>query len=123
MPQSPMNTDILTTEKTACFHCGESCSNDTVYIGEKAFCCSGCKMVYEILDENELNTYYCLESQPGISFKRYKSSGRFDYLDDSSVVDKLTDFKKDNFRSVTFYVPNIHCTSCVWLLENLYKLD
>ncbi|HKL20139.1 MAG TPA: heavy metal translocating P-type ATPase metal-binding domain-containing protein, partial [Halalkalibaculum sp.] len=118
-----MNTDILTTEKTACFHCGESCSEDTVYIGEKAFCCSGCKMVYEILDENELNTYYCLESQPGISFKKYKSSGRFDYLDDSSVVDKLTDFKKDNFRSVTFYVPNIHCTSCVWLLENLYKLD
>ncbi len=118
-----MNTDILTTEKTACFHCGESCSEDTVYVGEKAFCCSGCKMVYEILDENELNTYYCLESQPGISFKKYKSSGRFDYLDDSSVVDKLTDFKKDNFRSVTFYVPNIHCTSCVWLLENLYKLD
>lgn len=118
-----MNTDILTTEQTACFHCGESCSEDTVYIDDKAFCCSGCKMVYEILDENELDTYYCLESQPGISFKKYKSSNRFDYLDDASVVDKLTDFKNGNFRSVSFYIPNIHCTSCVWLLENLYKLD
>ena len=118
-----MNTDILTGSQTECFHCGESCSEDTVYAGDKAFCCSGCKMVYEILDENELNTYYCLESQPGISFKKYNHSGRFDYLDDPEVVEKLTDFKNDRFRTVSFYIPNIHCTSCVWLLENLYKLD
>lgn len=118
-----MNADILTTEQTACYHCGEDCREDTVYIGEKAFCCSGCKMVYEILDDNELNNYYCLESQPGISFKKYKSSDRFDYLDDPSVIEKLTDFKNGSFRTITFYIPNIHCTSCVWLLENLYKLD
>lgn len=118
-----MNTDILTDRQTACFHCGESCSEDTVYIDDKAFCCSGCKIVYEILDENELNTYYCLESQPGISFKKYKNSGRYDYLDEPQVIEKLTDFKNGNFRTVSFYIPNIHCTSCVWLLENLYKLD
>ncbi|NGP77537.1 HAD-IC family P-type ATPase [Balneolaceae bacterium YR4-1] len=118
-----MNTDTLTDQRTACFHCGEDCREGTVYIDDKAFCCSGCKMVYEILDENELNTYYCLESQPGISFKKYTNSGRFDYLDDLQVIEKLTDFKNDNYRTVSFYIPNIHCTSCVWLLENLYKLD
>lgn len=118
-----MNTEILTDQQAACFHCGDSCNEDTVYIGDKAFCCSGCMMVYEILDENELNTYYCLEDQPGISFRKYKRSARFDYLDDEQVIEKLTDFKNGNFRTVSFYIPNIHCTSCVWLLENLYKLD
>ncbi|MGK7370478.1 MAG: heavy metal translocating P-type ATPase [Candidatus Halalkalibacterium sp. M3_1C_030] len=118
-----MNTKTLTTEQTTCYHCGESCHEGTVYIDDKSFCCSGCKLVYEILDKNEMNTYYCLENQPGISFKKYKSSDRFDYLDDPSVIEKLTDFKNGDFRNVTFYIPNIHCTSCVWLLENLYKLD
>lgn len=118
-----MNTKTITTQQTTCYHCGESCSEDTVNLNDKTFCCSGCKLVYEILDENEMNTYYCLESQPGISFKKYKSSDRFDYLDDPSLVDKLTDFKNGDLRNITLYIPNIHCTSCVWLLENLYKLD
>ncbi len=118
-----MGTDLLITESTTCFHCGEPCREDTVRLEGKAFCCSGCKMVYEILDENELNTYYCLEEKPGISFKNRSSSGRFDFLDDASVVERLADFRNGGFVSLRLYIPNIHCTSCVWLLENLYKLD
>ncbi len=80
-------------------------------------------MVYEILNDNELGTYYCLEDQPGISFKKYQSSKRFDYLEDASVIDRLVDFRNNGFISASFYIPNIHCTSCVWLLENLFKLN
>lgn len=118
-----INTQALTSEQTTCYHCGEPCNEGAVYEYDKPFCCSGCKLVYEILDDNELNTYYCLQEQPGISFKKYQSNNRFDYLDDPSVVERLTDFKNREFISVSFYIPNIHCTSCVWLLENLYKLD
>lgn len=116
-----MNTDILI--ENSCYHCGEPCYDDVAYLEDKPFCCSGCKMVYEILDENELNTYYCLEEQPGISFKNHRNSNRFDYLEDPSVVERLIDFKNRGYISVSLYIPNIHCTSCVWLLENLYKLD
>ncbi len=108
---------------TNCFHCGEPCDEGVVQLDQKSFCCEGCKMVYEILNDNELNTYYCLEDQPGISFKKQQQNGRFEYLDDESVVERLTDFKNNGYVSVSLYIPNIHCTSCVWLLENLYKLD
>jgi len=118
-----MNTEVLAKEKTSCYHCGELCADQSVQSEEMIFCCSGCKLVYEILQENDLGNYYCLEQQPGISFKKYSSVNRFDYLDDPSVVDRLTDFKSPDFTSITLYIPNIHCTSCVWLLENLYKLD
>lgn len=116
-----MNTETLIT--TNCFHCGESCDAGAIYADDKPFCCEGCKTVFELLNDNELNTYYCLEDQPGISFKKFQTPSRFDYLDDDSVVDRLTDFNNNGYVSVSFYIPNIHCTSCVWLLENLYKLD
>lgn len=112
-----------TLSKTDCFHCGEPCDEAAVRLDEKSFCCEGCKMVYQILDENELNTYYCLDDQPGTPFKSRQNSNRFEYLDDLSVINRLVDFRNNGRVSVSFYIPNIHCTSCVWLLENLYKLD
>lgn len=118
-----MNSDILTASTLLCYHCGDDCNEQAVYADNKPFCCHGCKMVYQILDENELNTYYCLEDQPGISCKNVKQPSRFEYLDDQSVRDRLIDFKNEGFVSASFYIPNIHCTSCVWLLENLFKLD
>jgi len=118
-----MNTSVLTSEKATCYHCGERCDDTVVSLNDKYFCCSGCKLVYEILDENQLNTYYCLEEQPGISFRKNQNRNRFDYLDDSSVVENIIDFKNSEYTSVTLYIPNIHCSSCVWLLENIYKMD
>lgn len=116
-----MNTDVAISKY--CYHCGECCDEGAVYLDDKPFCCSGCKMVYEILDSNNLTTYYCLEEQPGVSLKNFRGKKRFDYLDDPSVINGLTDFNSGGYVSATFYIPNIHCTSCVWLLENIYKLD
>src|SRR5690606_3477531 len=28
----------------------------------------------------------------------------------------------DQITIITFYIPAIHCSSCIWLLEHLYKL-
>lgn len=116
-----MNTDVHSI--TTCYHCGEDCNTGTVYLEDKPFCCSGCSMVYEILDQNNLSAYYCLEAQPGTSFKNTAGVNRFDYLDDDSVISRLIDFRNDEFTNARLYIPNIHCSSCVWLLENLFKLD
>lgn len=116
-----MSTNTLIS--TDCFHCGEACDEEAVRLDDKYFCCEGCKLVFQILDDNELDTYYCLEHQPGVSLKKRRTNGRFEYLDDISVLERLTDFRNNSYVSVSLYIPNIHCTSCVWLLENLYKLD
>ncbi len=110
--------------ETQCYHCGETCGDDKIRHDEKDFCCQGCKLVYEVLSENDLCNYYELESFPGESQKaKTTRANRFDYLDDPEVGQKLLDFKNDAETHFTFYIPLIHCASCIWLLENLNQIN
>jgi len=110
------------TQPNACYHCGETCENDQIALEEKVFCCVGCKTVYEILNQNDLCTYYNLEEQPGISLKGQRQE-QYAFLDDADVQEQLINFTDDTKTNVTFHLPQIHCASCIWLLENLYKLN
>lgn len=121
-PQTHL-TSKTKQDKPSCFHCGELCPSDKIAIGEKHFCCNGCKLVYELLDANDMCSYYDLEKAPGISPKEAGFSVKFEYLDDSDVQRKLINFTDGEKSTVLFYVPSMHCASCVWLLESLYRLD
>ncbi len=112
-----------TLSHTVCAHCGEACIEGDIMQDEHSFCCEGCRSVYQLLSTNDLCTYYDLDRHPGKTISQGLTRKRFDYLKDLDVQDKLIDFKGDQSASVTFFIPNIHCTSCVWLLENLQKLD
>jgi Cu+-exporting ATPase len=115
--------DSQTSTNLHCFHCGEDCDTPEIHIEDKVFCCDGCKMVYEILNENDLCTYYNLESKrSGISLKTGKDISDYEVLDDADVRRQLIDYEDDTIVKATFYMPQIHCTACIWLLENLYKL-
>ena len=105
-----------------CYHCGDECSDDSIRIDDKLFCCNGCKTVYEILDQNKLCNYYNLDQSPGIS-PNLNFGNRFDYLDDPSTIQKLLDFQNESISKITFHIPQMHCSSCIWLLENLYKFN
>jgi len=110
--------------QSKCYHCGESCEHEEIAYDEKAFCCQGCKLVYEVLSQNDLCEYYQLESNPGKSQKDNSIlKNRFDYLDDAEVKQKLLDFKDEKESHITFYIPLIHCASCIWLLENLFQIN
>ena len=105
-----------------CYHCGEPCLEETIQFDNNSFCCNGCQTVYEILNQNDLCDYYRLEQMPGISPKVAKL-GKFAYLDNEEIKEQLLDFKDGEIEKSTFYIPQIHCSSCLWLLENLYKLQ
>ena len=107
---------------TECYHCGEDCIEEEILFDEKQFCCTGCKTVYEILDQNDLCNYYNIDSAPGISPPK-NSNKKFEYLEHDAVIEKLISFKDEQTSLVTFYLPQIHCSSCIWLLENLFKLN
>lgn len=111
-----------TKEALVCFHCGDLCQNEAITRNDKFFCCTGCKTVFEILNSSNLCKYYSLETTPGITQKN-KNAKKFDYLEESEVISRLVEFKDDRLTSVTFYIPQMHCSSCIWLLENLYKLN
>ena len=64
-----------------------------------------------------------MDKSPGIKAKGKFTSERFDYLDDELTIDKLVQFKSDNQVNVVFKLPQIHCSSCIFLLENLHKIN
>lgn len=106
-----------------CYHCGEDCRNDKIRIESKFFCCEGCKMVYQILNQNELCEYYSLNGNPGISQRIPVRENKFSFLDDDKVKASLISFRNEKQTHVTFYLPQMHCSSCLWLLENLHRLE
>ncbi len=116
-----MKIDIQNIEK--CFHCGEDCKIGKYVLQEKVFCCDGCKLVYEILNENNLCTYYDLNTKPGVSQKNQIRQNKFAFLDDENVQSKLIQFTDGLQTHVTFYLPQMHCSSCLWLLENIHKVQ
>lgn len=115
----------ITTAPTAlqCYHCGEDCKNDTVLAHDKSFCCSGCKMVYEILQQNGMCDYYTISKNPGTSQKIKVREDKFSFLDDNKIAASLIQFKDEGRTHVNFYLPQIHCSSCLWLIENLHRLE
>src|SRR6187551_1556534 len=104
-----------------CYHCGQPCGEETLWLQEKSFCCYGCKTVYEILSENNLCEYYDLENNPGVQLRNIDKD-TYTFLDEREVARKILEFDSETYSRVRFYIPAIHCVSCIWLLENLKKL-
>ncbi len=119
----PNNYKVDKSTLVECYHCGESCKAETIHFDEKSFCCEGCKLVYDILKENNLCTYYNLNTNPGISPAKFLYSGKYSYLDNEEIRKKLIRFTDGHQTHITFYIPKIHCSSCIWLLENLHRLN
>lgn len=106
-----------------CFHCGEDCGTGAIYAYDKDFCCTGCRMVYEILNETGLCDYYSLSRNPGINQKQLQRPDKFAFLDEEKIIKEMISFRDDRQTHITFYFPQIHCSSCLWLLENLHRLN
>ncbi len=105
-----------------CSHCGESCGEDLLRQKDLCFCCAGCQTVYEILQQHQLGRYYALDDRPGISRKGVPLR-QYDYLNEPSIKSQLLDFSDGQQARITFLLPQIHCASCLWLLEQLYRFD
>ncbi len=118
-----MNRNTAGTAKAICFHCGDDCPDDIVRAGENNFCCQGCKQVYLLLNENNLCNYYDLDKTPGIKAKGKFISERFAYLDDAAMLTRLAQFSSTTQVNITFSIPQMHCSSCIYLLENLHRIE
>ena len=105
-----------------CFHCGQNIEKERISFDEKTFCCNGCKSVYEILNINNLSNFYEFNKQSGIR-PSDENTSQFDYLDTPEIFNTVTDFSEGKTSLVTFKIPVIHCSSCIWLLESLHTLN
>lgn len=119
------NSDLIPVEqqaRNACAHCGAQCGHDAVSLNEQRFCCSGCRQVYQLIHENGLESYYQLNESPGIRIKSQDES-RYGFLDEEEVTNKFLRLRRGDVLHVVLRIPDIHCSSCVWLLENLHRFE
>ena len=106
-----------------CVHCGADCGKHPVLWNELPFCCNGCKTVYQLLNENKLYNYYQLDKNPGIRIETTGFGNKYAFLDKEEIREKIISFSEGEITKVTFYIPVIHCASCIWLLEKLRVLN
>ena len=104
-----------------CYHCGDKCEEEILF-DEKRFCCEGCRTVYDILSGSDLSSYYNLEeANPGIKANK-NYSGKYNFLELPEFKDKFVLFQEGSTLKIKLFLPQIHCSSCLWLLERLDKL-
>lgn len=104
-----------------CYHCGEEILSNSNVLDDKSFCCSGCKTVYQLLKENDLSSFYTYEAGAG-KRPRKEEQHRYAFLDIPEIRDKYIDFHSDKQSTIRLFIPSIHCSSCIYLLENIQKL-
>ncbi len=105
-----------------CYHCGDPCGNSDIRIEDKRFCCNGCKQVFLLLESTDMCNYYDLNRNPGVTPKEYNAANKFSYLDDPDIQRQLIDFSDGSISRVRFNLPDMHCSSCIWLLEKINRL-
>ncbi|WP_420592561.1 heavy metal translocating P-type ATPase [Robiginitalea biformata] len=105
----------------SCYHCGDPAGSDAVEFDGHTFCCRGCRTVYDLFQSHNLEYYYELEQAAGKS--PAAAEGAYDYLDDPEIAGRLLDFQDTRHQVISLSIPHIHCSSCIWILENLHKLN
>ncbi len=122
-PAREQATGARAGDVDACFHCGSSCPREPLARDGKSFCCRGCLTVFELLTENGLAGFYELGQTAGVRVDAATTAEQFLFLDEAAVRERLVDFADARTTRVTFRAPAIHCLACVWLLENLFRLQ
>lgn len=119
----------IETATDVCRHCGDPCGGPSagspVRTAGEVFCCAGCASVYTLLQERGLDGFYTCDVAPGVSQRNAaaREPSRFAALDDPEVAARLVTFDDGALAGVTFTVPDLHCASCLWLLERLWRVD
>lgn len=104
-----------------CYHCGDDCGSKPVVSNGHSFCCHGCETVYEILNGCSLESYYSLEDKPGS--RPEMDITQIESLELEEVRQRLIVFENEDILKLQLFIPSIHCSSCLYLLEQLHRLD
>ncbi len=122
---SATSTATSANPQVVCRHCGGSCVASPVISPEGRFCCLGCEAVFSVLQRCGFQGFYGCDAAPGVSQKSRAGldPSRFACLDDPAIAARLVEFDDGCIAVATFSIPTIHCASCVWLLEQLWRFD
>lgn len=105
-----------------CYHCGDPVIGRPVVYDDKEFCCTGCSTVYQLLSQNDLDGFYTMEEGAGVKPKD-ANQHKYAFLDVAEIRRKYITFEDNEKVHLTLFLPTIHCSSCIYLLENIEKIE
>lgn len=92
-----------------CSHCKiDFDKNSMIFQGNNAFCCNGCKNVFNLINENNLEDFY--KNASNLS----KVNEQISYDENSFFIEK-----ENNYEKILILIDNLHCAACVWLIEKM----
>ncbi|HMR40331.1 MAG TPA: heavy metal translocating P-type ATPase [Ignavibacteria bacterium] len=125
-----------TTSKTGvkCHYCGNDCNETFIRFKDKYFCRHDCKDEFEkslpsltSLPKAESSCCCSSNEATNIKIEDPADQNKFNFLDDSEIRKKIVNqnrrYNGKNVTSVSLSIPGIHCTSCVGMLENIYRTN
>lgn len=98
--------------KYICLHCKKEFIKETK---NQSFCCNGCSGVYQFLISNDLSKYYEIMNNIGqkpATSEEFTES-HFAIFNDSKL-NSIFRFKNNLWG---FFIPEIKCAACIWLIE------
>lgn len=119
-----MNLQFLTFDpmehapEQPCLHCGDPIGATPVQKEKELFCCTACAEVYHMLHHSGLEAYYTL---PERSSNRPEKA-RFAWMDAPEHLNTVWKFWQEDKARARWYLPGMHCASCIWLLDRLPEL-
>lgn len=120
---SPVSTRV------DCFHCGLETHNpifeEKDHEQTRPFCCNGCKTVFHIIKEGDLEKYYQLKRDANIKDPSpvVSSKENFKHFDDENFKNEYTAVDPtDGTMEISLFLEGVHCIACLWLIENTPQL-
>jgi len=110
-----------TLQLRLCRHCYSPIGHDDVSSSADAgFCCGGCRAVFSILEGKGLLQYYALRDATSEICPvpvRALESEDFTFLDDPLVLSTVGQAGR-----LRFFIENLQCASCLWILERFPEI-
>jgi Cu+-exporting ATPase len=107
-----------------CSHCHLEFPDEVmIKEGDLRFCCKGCKGVYHLIHDKDLDSYY---SKVGNRELAPPKEGLIESssFDSESFQNRYLKERKDGFFEISLHIEGIHCSACVWLNEQiLFETD
>jgi Cu2+-exporting ATPase len=117
IPSEQNNQINLETSRVECLHCGLP-----IPTGSKSeFCCVGCQTVHAAITRLGLTDFYKYRDAPGSPIKLATNYIDQNLLNEDLIKQSFTE-KSDGTIYGTLQLEGIHCTGCVWIIEELPKL-
>ncbi len=110
-------TVAVASAQVACAHCGLPVPTGRI-TAQRAFCCAGCEIVHDAIAEHGLERFYDLRNDdPPAPGPAHTTDHAYGELDDPALQRIHVTVTPDGLAHTSFYLEDLRCTACVWLVE------